>query len=90
MQLSLVPLCLGTRLSCNYIKMLSCLLSSEDKPRLTLVPRRTENETMLLVRGASAFAGLQDILAEDIELQTDLKGPSMLHEICMSMHVSVR
>ena len=59
-QLHLVPLRLGTRLFCNYIKMLSCLLSSEDKPRLTLVPRRTGNETRLLERGVSTFAGLEE------------------------------
>ena len=64
MQLSLVPLRLGTRLLCNYIKMLSCLLSSEDKPRLTLVPRRTGNETRLLERGVSTFAGLEECTSE--------------------------
>ena len=62
--------------------MLSWLLSSEDKSCLILVPRRTGNETRLLERGVSTFAGLEEcILVRDIELQTDLKGPAMLREV---------
>ena len=34
------------------------LLSSEDEPHLSLVLRRTENETMLLMRGVSTFVCL--------------------------------
>ena len=64
----------------------SQFLTSEDEPSLSLVHRRTGNETMLLTRGVSCLCGL----ARDIELQAKLKCLSKLHDICVSMCASVR
>ena len=79
-----VRLCHATMLKCLL------LLSSEDEPHLSLVPRRTRIKTtcMLLVRGVSTFEGLWERIserhwgAERTEMST-----KVMWDLCVHMQV---
>ena len=82
-------MCETLSLTCQFV-LTATVQFSEDETCLSLVPKRTGNETMLLSRGVFTFQACENELARDIKLLKELKGLSKLCEICMSMHVSVR